>query len=86
MESLQTEIREEMRRSRLDKDRLYSLLLKIVETTGGEGSVGPAGPVGPVGPAGVCQCKCVKEDVVEEAPVKVATTVKKVLTKKKTVA
>ena len=73
---LRREIEDEMRRTRLDKARLYDLLLKIVDTSvGGEASAGPAGPrgpAGPQGPAGVCECACTK---VEEAPKKkVATT------------
>ena len=49
MESLRKEIQDEMKRTRLDKDRLYDLLLKIVDI----GAIqGPAGPVGPEGPAG----------------------------------
>lgn len=67
---LRREIEDEMRRTRLDKARLYDLLLKIVDTSvGGEASAGPAGPQGP---AGVCECAHTK---VEEAPKKkVATT------------
>lgn len=81
---LRREIEDEMRRTRLDKARLYDLLLKIVDTSvGGEASAGPAGPQGPAGPrgsagpqgpagpAGVCKCVCTK---VEEAPKKKATT------------
>ena len=65
---LRREIEDEMRRTRLDKARLYDLLLKIVDTSvGGEAS---AGPQGPAGPAGVCKCVCTK---VEEAPKKKAT-------------
>jgi hypothetical protein len=42
---LRREIEDEMRRTRLDKARLYDLLLKIVDTSvGGEASAGPAGP------------------------------------------
>jgi len=53
MESLRKEIEDEMTRTRLDKDRLYSLLLKIVDGgVGGVPSAGPAGPAGPQGPAG----------------------------------
>ena len=77
---LRREIEDEMRRTRLDKARLYDLLLKIVDTSvGGEasagpqgpaGPAGPKGPAGPAGPAGVCKCVCTK---VEEAPKKKAT-------------
>ena len=70
MESLRKEIRDEMKRTRLDKGRLYELLLKIVD--GGVGGEATQGPAGPQGPAGVCECACTK---VEEAPKKkVATT------------
>jgi hypothetical protein len=49
MESLRKEIQDEMKRTRLDKGRLYDLLLKIVDggVGGGEGVQGPAGPAGP---------------------------------------
>ena len=51
---LRREIEDEMKRTRLDKDRLFNLLLKIVDAGvgGGEGVQGPAGPVGE------CKCKC----------------------------
>jgi len=80
---LRKEVEEEMKRTRIDKTRLYDLLLKIVDSTvGGEasagpagerGPAGPAGPAGergPAGPAGECKCKCTKE----EAPKKTTTT------------
>lgn len=51
MESLKQEIKQEMGRARLDKDRLYGLLLKMVDSVG-EGAQGPAGPKGDQGPAG----------------------------------
>ena len=51
MESLRKEIQDEMNRTRLDKTRLYELLLKIVGETSA-GSAGPRGPAGPQGPAG----------------------------------
>jgi len=79
MDSLRKEIQDEMNRTRLDKNRLYSLLLKIVDGSaeGSEPKEGPQGPVGPAGPAGECKCKCVNE-VKEAAPAP-----KKVVTKKK---
>ncbi len=52
MESLRKEIEQEMKRTRLDKARLYDLLLKIIDN-GGSGGAGGAGPQGPAGPAGV---------------------------------
>ena len=67
MSSLRKEIEQEMSRVRIDKTRLFDLLLKIVDNsgsgsgdagpTGADGVRGPAGPAGPVGPA--CECKCV---------------------------
>src|SRR6056300_711554 len=67
---LRKEVEEEMKRTRLDKTRLYDLLLKIVDSTvGGEAPAGPAGERGPAGPAGECKCKCTKE----EAPKKTTT-------------
>ena len=91
MESLRAEIEDEMKRTRLDKDRLYNLLLKIVDG-GGAAPAGPAGPAGPQGPAGAPgpqgpagaqgpagECKCVQ---VPEKPKVAATTTKKTVTKK----
>ena len=83
MESLRKEIQDEMNRTRLDKTRLYELLLKIVgeSSAGAQGPAGPVGaqgPAGPAGPAGECKCKCTKV----EAP---AAEKPKVSTKKATV-
>tara|TARA_R110001583_G_scaffold105702_1_gene253693 strand:+ start:444 stop:776 length:333 start_codon:yes stop_codon:yes gene_type:complete len=51
--SLRKEIEDEMQRTRLDKTRLYDLLLKIIDQGGsGAGSQGPPGPPGPTGPHG----------------------------------
>ena len=89
--SLRKEIEDEMQRTRLDKGRLFDLLLKMVDQggAGGVGSQGPAGPAGPTGPHGppgpagpagpACACKCVSA----KAPAKVTTT-KKAPAKKKT--
>jgi len=77
MDSLRTEIENEMKRAHLDKTRLYGLLLKIVDASGAgsPGPVGPQGPVGPAGPAGPqgakCACGC------EHAPIVKKTVVKK---------
>jgi hypothetical protein len=77
METLRKEIEQEMMRVRIDKGRLFDLLLKIVDNcgAGGSGSAGPAGPAGPPGPAGprgvqgvagpACECKCVAKEVAE---------------------
>ena len=85
---LRKEIEDEMKRTRLDKARLYELLLKIVDSNASaEGSQGPAGPAGPQGPAG--ECKCVKEEALAPAPVapkKTTTTITKKTATKKTTA
>src|SRR6056300_1675567 len=93
MESLRKEIQDEMNHTRLDKTRLYELLLKIVSETsagaqgpegprgpqGPEGPHGPAGPQGPAGPVGECKCKCTKEGAAEKpkASAKKTTVTKK---------
>ena len=97
METLRKEIEQEMMRVRIDKGRLFDLLLKIVDNcgAGGSGSVGPAGPPGPAGPRGVqgvagpaCECKCVAKEVAEpEAQTKkAAPSTKKAPVKKKVVS
>ena len=97
MDALRKEVELEIKRTRLDKGRLYDLLLKIIDNvgTGGSGSPGPAGPAGPAGPRGVqgvpgpaCACKCVAKEVVEpEAPTKkAAPSTKKAPAKKKVVS
>jgi hypothetical protein len=65
MEALKEEIRVEMNSVRVDKKKLYGIILKMVDSCGGgagtvvegppgpqgpTGTTGPAGPVGPVGP------------------------------------
>jgi hypothetical protein len=49
MDTLRKEIEQELKRTRLDKGRLYGLLLKIIDNAGagGPGGVGPQGPAGP---------------------------------------
>jgi hypothetical protein len=51
MSSLREEIIQEMTNPRVDKRRLFDILLKIVDN-GGAGGVGPQGPPGPPGPPG----------------------------------
>lgn len=79
MDSVRKEIEEELKRTRLDKTRLYTLLMKIVENAGSAGTEGPRGARGPPGPPGPqgpeCECKCVAK-----APTKKASTKKKVST------
>ncbi len=71
MDSIRKEIEAEIKRARLDKGRLYELLLKIVDNADGgvpvnrgppgeRGPIGPQGPTGPQGPAGECKCTCTK--------------------------
>ena len=79
MDALRKEIDDEIKRTRLDKTRLYDLLVKIVEQCGGpagEGSVGPAGPAGPAGPRG-------PPGPSASAPVEAKPAVKKAAPKKK---
>ena len=98
MNPLIKDIEDELKRTRLDKTRLYGLLTKIIENSGGgsggSGPAGPAGPVGPAGPAGptgpVGPAGPIATPVVakKEAtpPVTEATPAKKLVTKKKVVA
>ena len=98
MDSIRKEIEAEIRRSRLDKGRLYNLLLKIIDANGtGTGIPGPQGPQGDKGEKGdkgdkgekgeKCDCNSTSTKASaapkEEKPK--ATTPKKT-TKKKTVA
>jgi hypothetical protein len=76
MDSLRKEIEAELKRTRLDKVRLYELLLKIIDNTGSKGPQGPQGPRGPQGPACVCKCVSATPSPPEE------TSVKKVVKKK----
>ena len=94
MDALRKEIEQEMKRTRLDKGRLYDLLLKIIDNSGsgGAGGVGPQGPVGPQGVPGPqggrgppCECKCVSKEAPAKAAAKAPAT-KKAPTKKKVVA
>ena len=85
MDSIRKEIEAEIKRTRLDKGRLYDLILKIVDNcgTGGAGGAGPQGVAGPAGPAGprgpACDCKCAKEESKPSAKpaAKKTTTTKK---------
>ena len=94
METLRKEIEQEMMRVRIDKGRLFDLLLKIVDNcgaggSGSVGSVGPAGPAGPAGPRGVqgvAGPEATKKVVEPEATKKVVSSTKKALVKKKVVS
>ena len=58
MEALKEEIRVEMNSVRIDKKKLYGIILKMLDSCGGgagtvvEGPPGPQGPTGPAGPTG----------------------------------
>jgi len=94
MDALRKEVEQELKRTRLDKGRLYDLILKIIDnghSTGPRGPIGPPGPPGPAGPpgprgatgsAGECTCKCVTPEATptKKAPVKKAPAKKKVVT------
>ena len=87
MDSLRTEIETELKRTRLDKTRLYSLLLNIIDTCGGSAQdAGPAGPAGPKGATGPA-CKCVSKEstTTAPAPAPAPAPVKKAPAKKKVV-
>jgi hypothetical protein len=83
MNPLIKDIEDELKRTRLDKTRLYGLLTKIIENSGGgSGGSGPAGPAGPTGP--IATPVVAKKEATP--PVTEATPAKKVVTKKKVVA
>ena len=92
MNPLIKDIEDELKRPRLDKTRLYGLLTKIIENSGGgsggSGPAGPAGPAGPTGPAGPAGPIATPVVAKKEAtpPVTEATPAKKLVTKKKVVA
>ena len=56
MNPLRKELEDELKRTRLDKTRLYDFLIKLVDggvgVGGGSGEAGPTGPAGPRGAAG----------------------------------
>jgi len=99
MDSIRTEIEAELKRTRLDKTRLYNLLLKIIDNPGGAsasragpgprgapgpvGPPGPAGPVGPPGPSGPVGPACECKCVAKTSATKAPT--KKAPAKKKVV-
>ena len=95
MESIREEIKDELKRTRLDKTRLYQLILKLVDTitdgtedmigrgsqgpTGRAGPEGRPGPEGPPGPQGP-PGECKCKCTKEEAAPVVAETPKKTTT------
>jgi hypothetical protein len=81
MSSLREEIIQEMTNPRVDKKRLFDILLKIVDSGGADG-VGPQGPPGPPGPAGPAGERGPVGPAGKSA-IATTTTAKKTTTKKK---
>jgi len=91
MDSLRKEIEEELKRTRIDKSRIYDAITRLIDQVelGGSssGPVGPTGPQGPQGPPGPQGSRgamgpaCVTETPVET---KAAAPKKVVVPKKKT--
>ena len=83
MDSLRKEIEEELKRTRIDKSRIYDVILKLLDAvengSTGSGSQGERGPAGPVGPACECKCKSTATDEKKAAPKKTAASKKKTL-------
>lgn len=98
MDALRKEIEEELKRTRIDKSRIYDAILKLVDAvelgasgsgSGSQGAQGPQGPQGAQGPRGPqgpqgpgCECKCVSAAPAE----KKAVAPKKTAATKKKVA
>ncbi len=89
MESLRKEIEQEMKRTRLDKARLYDLLLKIIDNCGSKAPapVAKAPETAPVAkaPETAPVAKAPETAPVAKAPPKTTTVTKKVPVKKKVV-
>ena len=92
MEALKEEIRVEMNSVRVDKKKLYGIILKMLDSCGGgagtvvegppgpqgpTGTTGPAGPVGPVGPVGPKSPTVTVETQTPSSDTKVKKVVKK---------
>lgn len=87
MDSIRKEIENELKRTRLDKGRLYELLLKIVDNASSQESQGPQGPEGPQGLQGLrglqgpqgptCECACVSKASSSDTDTRVKKVVKK---------
>jgi hypothetical protein len=80
MEALKEEIRVEMNSVRVDKKKLYGIILKMVDSCGGgAGTVveGPPGPQGPTGPAGPKSPTVTVETQTPSSDTKVKKVVKK---------
>ena len=92
MEALKEEIRVEMNSVRVDKKKLYGIILKMLDSCGGgagtvvegppgpqgpTGTTGPAGPAGPVGPVGPKSPTVTVETQTPSSDTKVKKVVKK---------
>jgi hypothetical protein len=86
MEALKEEIRVEMNSVRVDKKKLYGIILKMLDSCGGgagtvvegpPGPQGPAGPAGPVGPVGPKSPTVTVETQTPSSDTKVKKVVKK---------
>ena len=72
MSDIRSEIMREMQKSKLDKTRVWEILLRILDiggVPGPKGATGPRGLQGDMGPQGLqgpqgpaCACKCVSLD------------------------
>jgi hypothetical protein len=69
MNPLRKELEDELKRTRLDKTRLYEFLIRLVDGGVGGGS-GEAGPAGPAGPAGSTGSAPVTKTTVAKTPAK----------------
>lgn len=82
MSDIREEVEKEMQKSKLDKNRVWEIILRLLDmggVPGPKGGMGPQGPPGETGPQGVpgpqgpaCECKCLSLDptqrVVEPPP------------------
>ena len=72
MSDIRLEIEREMQKSKLDKNRVWEIMLRLLDlggVPGPKGIMGPQGPQGDTGPQGLqgpqgpaCACKCVSLD------------------------
>ena len=84
MNPLRKELEDELKRTRLDKTRLYDFLIKLVDggVGGGSGEAGPTGPAGPAGPRGAAGATGPAGSIGPAGPAGVSTSVTATPTKK----
>ena len=79
MNPLRKELEDELKRTRLDKTRLYDFLIKLVDggvgVGGGSGEAGPTGPAGPAGPRGAAGATGPAGSIGPAGPAGVSTSV-----------